>query len=204
MIPAKVQAQLKAASLAVPSPFKRFSSRICGDHWDGFIEEWAAVCYAFVAEAFGPYATEPASTILPLSDPAHSAGANASFELGSGQVRLSPSVVRGKPGITLEKLTHEFVHGALAAFPEGDPFYEEGFVDYSVWVAAHAPIWGAYRRPMIDAAAFNIACRRDRALKDLSDYDRKRWAGGLFCSTMHGPWIIAKLKMRKIEGNLQW
>ena len=204
MIPAKVQAQLKAASLAAPYASKRFSSRICGDAWDGFIEEWAGVCYAFVAEAFGPYATEPASTILPLSDPAHSAGANASFELGSGQVRLSPSVVRGKAGITLEKLTHEFIHGALSAFPEGDPFYEEGFVDYSVWVAAHAPIWGAYRAPMIAAAAFNIACRRDRALKDLSDYDRKRWAGGLFCSTMHGPWIIAKLKMRKLEGNLQW
>lgn len=203
MFPAQVQAQLRKAS-GVLFPSKRFSSEICEDDWDQFIEQWAPVCYAFVAEALGPYATEPASVILPLSDASHSAGANASFEIRSGQVRLSPSIVRGKPGITLEKLTHEFTHGALAGFPEGDPFYEEGFVDYSVWTLAHAPIWGVHRNAMIDAAAFNIQCRRDRALRDLSDYDRKRWAGGFFCSTMHGPWIIAKLKMRKLEGNLQW
>ena len=208
MIPPEVHTQLRTAShrsrAASKRASKRFSSRICGDDWDGFIEQWAPVCYGFVREALGPYATDPLPTILPLNDAAHSAGANASFEILSGQVRLSPSVVRGKPGITLEKLTHEFTHGALAAFPEGDPFYEEGFVDYSVWVMAHAPVWGMYRQSMIDAAAFNIQCRRDRALRDLSDYDRKRWAGGLFCSTMHGPWIVAKLRMRKAEGNLQW
>jgi hypothetical protein len=203
MIPADVHTQLKTASRKIRAS-KAFFCEICGDDWDRFIETWAPVCYAFVQEALGGYATDPHSVILPLSDPSHSAGANASFELGSGQVRLSPSVVRGKPGITLEKLTHEFTHGALAAFPEGDPFYEEGYVDYSVWVMAHAPIWGIYRQSMIDAAAFNIKCRRDRALRDLSDYDRKRWAGGLFCSTMHGPWIVSKLKMRKAEGNLQW
>lgn len=204
MIPAKVQAQLKTASRAASYPSPPFSSNVCGDDWDRFIEKWAPVCHAFVAEALGPYATEPARVILPLSDPAHSAGANASFELGSGQVRLVPSIVRGKAGITLEKLTHEFLHGSLAGFPEGDMFYEEGFVDYSVWILAHAPIWAEHQKAMIDAAAFNIVCRRERALKDLSDYDRKRWAGGLFCSTMHGPWIISKLKMRKLEGNLQW
>lgn len=204
MLPDVVQTQLRTASHGVRAT-RQFTSHVCGgDHWDGFIEHWASVCYGFVLEALGPYATEPGSTILPLSDPLHSAGANASFEIHSGQVRLSPSVVRGKPGITLEKLTHEFIHGSLAAFPEGDPFYEEGFVDYSVWVMAHAPVWGVYRRPMIEAAAFNIKCRRDRALRDLSDYDRKRWAGGLFCSTMHGPWIIAKLRTRKAEGDLRW
>lgn len=204
MIPPKVQALLKTASSSVRAS-RQFSSNICGDEWDGFISHWASICYGFVQEALGPYATEPLPVILPLSDPSHSAGANASFEPGSGQVRLSPSVVRGKPGITLEKLTHEFTHGALADFPDGDDvFYTEGFVDYSVWVMAHAPVWGAFRQPMIDAAAFNIKCRRDRAMRDLSDYDRKRWAGGLFCSTMHGPWIIAKLKMRKAEGELRW
>jgi hypothetical protein len=177
---------------------------VCGTEWDGFIEKWAAVCYGFVAEALGPYATEPLPTILTIHDGAHSGGANASFEPGSGQVRLSPSIVEGKPGTTLEKLTHELTHASLSAFPEGDPFYEESYVDYGVWVMAHAPIWGMYRQDMIDAAAFNIACRRDRAMRDLSDYDRKRWAGGLFCSAMHGPWIIAKLRMRKLVGNLQW
>jgi|SRR5688572_1171005 len=203
MIPADVHAQLRTASRRVRA-FKQFSCSICGDPWDQFIEHWAPVCHAFVQEALGPYATEPLPVILPLSDAAHSAGANASFESGTGQVRLSASVVRGKPGITLEKLTHEFTHGALDAFPDGDMFYVEGYVDYSVWVMAHAPMWGMYRQSMIEAAAFNIKCRRDRALRDLSDYDRKRWAGGLFCSTMHGPWIISKLRMRKAEGNLQW
>jgi hypothetical protein len=177
---------------------------VCGTDWDRFIENWASVCCAFVAEALGPYAREPLPTILTISDGAHSGGANASFEPGSGQIRLSPSIVEGKPGITLEKLTHELTHAALNDFPEGDPFYEEGFVDYSVWVMAHAPIWGVYGRPMIEAAAFNIKCRRDRALRDLSDYDRKRWAGGLFCSLMHGPWIISKLKLRKAEGDPRW
>lgn len=183
---------------------KQFTCNICGNEWDRFIEKWASVCHAFVHEALGGYHTEPQSEILAVSEAAHSAGANASFELYSGQVRLCPSVVEHQPGITLEKLTHEFTHGALAGFPEGDPFYEEGVVDYSVWVMAHAPVWNPWRRQMIDAAAFNIKCRRDRALRDLSDYDRKRWAGGLYCSTMHGPWIISKLKMRKAEGDLRW
>lgn len=169
-----------------------------------FIEQWAPVCYSFVAQALGPYAVEPLPTILPLHDGAHSGGANASFQPDNGQIRLSPSVVDGKPGITLEKLTHELTHAALAAFPEGDSFYEEGFVDYSVWVMAHAPTWGRYRDDMVAAANFNIECRRDRALKDLSDYDRKRWAGGLFCSLTHGPWILSRLKLRKAEGNLTW
>jgi len=208
VIPAKVQAQLKAASNAV---FRRrtalasgFTSHVCRTPWDDFIQKWAPVCYAFVAEALGPYAVEPLRTILTISDGAHSGGANASFEPGTGQIRLCPSIVEGKPGITLEKLTHELMHASLNDFPAGDPFYEESVVDYGTWTLAHAPIWGMYRESMIKAAAFNIACRRDRAMRDLSDYDRKRWAGGVFCSAMHGPWIIAKLKMRKQEGNYQW
>lgn len=181
-----------------------FRSAVCANDWDGFIERWAPVCYAFIEEALGPYGIEPVRTLLPLSDASHSAGANASFEPGTGQIRLCPSVVQGKPGITLEKLTHELMHASLNDFPAGDPFYEESVVDYSVWCCAHAPIWGMYRQDMIDAAAFNIACRRDRAMRDLSDYDRKRWAGGVFCSAMHGPWIVSKLKMRKLEGDLRW
>lgn len=207
MVPKAVQASLRTATEASRSASysPRFVSQVCGTAWDGFIERWAPACYAFVAEALGSYAREPRPTILPLSDGAHSGGANASFEPGSGQIRLSPSIVDGKPGITLEKLTHELTHASLNDFPdEEDCFYTEGYVDYSVWVMAHAPIWGLYRQSMIDAAAFNIKCRRDRALRDLSDYDRKRWAGGLFCSTMHGPWIVSKLKMRKAEGDLRW
>lgn len=206
-IPADVDRVLRKASVfssrtAAAQP--KFTTQICSPEWNRFIEEWAPRCYAFVAQALGPYAQEPRFEILPIHDGAHSAGVNASFQPDNGQIRLVPSVVEGKPGTTLEKLTHELVHASLAAFPEGDPFYEEGYVDYSVWVMAHAPIWGVHRDAMVDAAAFNIACRRDRALLDLSDYDRKRWAGGVFCQFMHGPWIVTKLNMRKRDGNLTW
>lgn len=207
MLPSSVQKSLadvssfarRTASFGAP-----FTSKVCENEWDGFIEKWATVCYAFVAEALGPYAREPLRTILTISDGAHSGGANASFEPNTGQIRLSPSVVQGKPGITLEKLTHELMHASLNDFPAGDPFYEESVCDYGTWVMAHAPIWGIHQKAMIEAASFNIKCRRDRALRDLSDYDRKRWAGGLYCSTMHGPWIVAKLKARKLEGDLRW
>lgn len=204
-IPAEVTGQLRtAARQTKTAATKQFVCNICGNEWDRFIEKWAGVAYHFVSIALGGYHTEPLPEILPLTAPDHSAGANASFNVVTGQVMLCPSVVEHKPGITLEKLTHEFTHGALAGFPEGDPFYEEGFVDYSVWVMAHAPVWNPWGKAMVEAAAFNIKCRQDRALRDTCDYDRKRWAGGIFCSTMHGPWIISRLKMRKMEGDLRW
>lgn len=203
-IPDEVQEQLRTASVA-KTAFKLFTCNICDDpEWNRFIEAWAPKIYVFVAQALGPYQQEPMSEILAISDGAHTGGANASFQLDNGQVRLSPSIVQGHPGITLEKITHEFMHASLAAFPEGDPFYEEGFVDYSVWVMAHAPAFEPFRKEMVEAAAFNIECRRDRAMRDLSDYDRKRWAGGLFCSLHHGPWIVPKLKIRKSEGEFRW
>jgi hypothetical protein len=206
-IPSDVEHMLRRASAfssrtAFAAP--KFTSTACGTSWDRFIETWAPRCYSFVANALGPYQQEPKGQILGIEDGLHSAGVNASFQPDNGQIRLVGSVVQGRAGTTLEKLTHELVHASLANFPEGDPFYEEGFVDYSVWVMAHAPIWGEHRQEMIEAAAFNIACRRDRALKDTSDYDRKRWAGGVFCSFAHGPWIIARLRTRKTEGNLSW
>lgn len=207
VFPADVTHMLRkasASSVKTAAQAPGFTSRICGTAWDTFIETWAPRCYNFVAQALGPYAKEPMPEILSIPDGAHSGGANASFQPDNGQIRLSPSIVEGKPGITLEKLTHELTHASLAAFPEGDPFYEEGFVDYSVWVMAHAPVWGEYQDDMIRAAAFNIECRRDRALRDTSDYDRKRWAGGLFCSLMHGPWIVSRLKLRKANGELSW
>lgn len=203
-IPSDVLGQLKTASTVKTAGLPKFTTTICGNEWDRFIEMWASVCYGFVVNALGPYAVEPMKEILGIPDGAHSGGANASFQLDNGQIRLSPSVVQDKPGITLEKLTHELTHASLANFPEGDEFYEEGVVDYSVWVMAHAPIWGEYREDMVSAAAFNIACRRDRAMRDTSDYDRKRWAGGLFCSLVHGPWIVARLKLRKADGNYSW
>lgn len=203
-LPDEVAQLFEEASRRRKTASGMFRSNICGNEWDRFIEQWAGSCYAFVAHALGPYAVEPLPDILPLEDGSHCSGANASFEPSSGQIRLSPSVVMGKPGITLEKITHELVHASLAAFPEGDPFYEEGFVDYSVWVMAHAPAWGVYGKAMVEAANFNIKCRRERAMKTQTDYDAKRWAGGLYAATVFGPWIVTKLRARKLEGDLRW
>jgi hypothetical protein len=129
---------------------------------------------------------------------------NASFDLMSGQIRLGTHMV-DQPGATLEKLTHEMLHGALSQFPnDDDGYYTEGYVDYSTWVLAHAPIWGEHRDAMIQAAADNIRNRRERALKTGNDYDRKRWSGGLFAMTAFGPYIISMLRQRKAEGNFTW
>ena len=171
--------------------------------WNAFTEAWAPRIYGFLLEALGPMGKEPLPTILPMPAGHHIAWATASFEPGSGQIRLSDSI-EGKPGQTLEKLTHEMTHASLADFPEGDSFYEEGFVDYSVWVMAHAPVWGEHRQAMIDAAAYNISQRLDRATKQLSDWDVKRWAGGMYANVAHGPFIVSRLKARKAEGLLAW
>lgn len=198
------QTSLRAKTASWKAGSVQFVSQVCGNDWDRFIETWASISYAFVAEALGPYQMQPLLTILPMSDAAHSAGANASFEPGTGQIRLHPSVVQGRAGTTLEKVTHELVHASLASFPEGDPFYEEGTVDYSVWVMAHAPVWGEHRAEMIEAANYNIKCRRERAMKTQTDYDRKRWAGGMHASAAFGPWIIARLRQKKMEGDFTW
>jgi len=208
-MPTEVQKLLEDSSRTArtASVGPTFTCDICNSPWDRFIEQWAGRCYTFLTQALGQFHKEPLPNILPLSDGAHSSGANASFEPASGQIRLSPSIVEGKPGITLEKVLHELTHASLADFPEGlgnDPFFEEGYVDYSVWVMAHAPVWGTYRKAMIDAAAYNIKCRRDRAMRGLSEYDAKRWAGGLYAAQAYGPWIVTKLAFRKREGNLTW
>lgn len=201
-LPEPVTAFLKKATDDVTNS-KAFTCQIFGSEWDDFVELWMPRIYDFIGHALGPYGKEPKTTILKMPDGQHSAGATASFDPGSGQIRLAGSV-EGKAGQTLEKLVHEMTHASLALFPEGDPFYEEGFVDYSVWVMAHAPLWKPHREEMIEAAAFNIATRRDRAMLDQSDWDRKRWAGGLFASLSRGPFIVANLRHRKMEGNLAW
>lgn len=182
---------------------KRFVCKVFkSPEWNQFTEEWASRAYVFVGNAFAGFQTEPQVEILPMHDGAHSGGANASFNLDSGQITLS-SVMEGDPGVTLEKITHELTHGALASFPE-DTFYDEGYVDYSVWVMAHAPAWDPFREQMITAAAHNIELRRDRALKAGSDWDRKRWAGGMHANFAYGPNVIPRLRQKKAEGDFTW
>lgn len=201
VFPPEVQQMLRQASEKTSN--QRFVCRVFDYEWNQFVEMWAPRILAFVEDALGPYGTTPRTTILPIADGFHIAGANASFDLRSGQISLATSLA-GNPGVILEKLTHEMVHGSLANFPEGDPFYEEGVVDYSTWVMAHAPCWEPHREAMIKAAADNIRNRRERALSTGTDYDRKRWAGGLHASLAHGPYIVAALRMKKQEGNLTW
>ena len=202
-IPGSVQRYLRTASLKTASQ-RVFQCEVFDDPaWNQFVEQWAPVVHSFVESALGPYGVEPGEVIKPLGDGEHAAWATASFDPGSGQVRIS-HIVQGNAGQTLEKLCHEFTHGSLAHFPEGDPFYEEGFVDYSVWVMAHAPIWGEHREVMIHAAEYNIAQRKARAMRDLSDWDRKRWAGGVFAMYSRGPFIVSSLRAKKREEDFSW
>lgn len=182
-----------------------FISKVFGgsSEWDRFLEGWGPKIYRFVEACLGPYGVEPMPVLLPLSNPVHLAGANASFDLESGQIEICPSA-EGNQGRLLEKLTHEMVHGAVARFPQGDPFYDEGGVDYAVHLMAHAPYWGEHQEAMLREANYNIAMRRERAMQGLSDYDAKRWAGGVFAMTVHGPMWLYKLRMRKAEGNFTW
>jgi hypothetical protein len=183
----------------------RFESIVFGGHdlWDRFIEMWTVVIYDVVAEALGEYGTEPGSLIIPMSEGFHLSGATASFNMGTGQVTLSPSV-HGSAGTILEKLTHEFIHGSLSQFPEGDPFYEEGQVDYATFLLAHCPVWGVHREAMIEAAKFNIDKRFTRAQQTDTDYDRKRWSGGMYARLVYGKNLIGRLRMKKMEGDFTW
>lgn len=202
MLPKTAQAELDAASKNIKVA-KSFECLVFNSGWDQFVESWMPRLYGFVANALGPYGREPLPSILPLSEGAHMSGATASFHLGTGQISLCKSV-EGNSGQTLEKLTHELVHGALALFPQDDVFYDEGFVDYSTWVLAHAPVYETLSGATVAAAAFNIRNRRERAMKNLSDYDRKRWAGGIFANFALGPMILHRLRMKKAEGDFTW
>lgn len=193
---------LKVASLKAQST-KTFTSQVFGTETDLFLEEWASKIYGYLVEALGPFGTEPLETIIPMSEGMHMSGATASFDMQSGQISLCSST-EGNPGQILEKITHELVHGSYSQFPSNDVFYDEGAVDFSTWILVHAPIYGIYRQQAIDAAAFNIKMRRERAMKNSSDYDRKRWAGGVFYSMFLGPMLIHRMKMKKAEGDFTW
>ena len=193
---------LRRASAA--QPYREFTCTVFAPHWNAFVEEWAPKIHAFVEEALGPYGTQPKREIKALSEGHHMACANASFDLVSGQICLGTHLA-DQPGVTIEKLLHEHLHASTSQWPMGDPFYDEGVsADYPTWVLAHAPIWEPYRNEVIKAAADNIRNRRERALKTGTDYDRKRWAGGLYAMTAYGPYIISMFRTRKAEGNFTW
>lgn len=199
----KVAKEFLAISSSNVKTSRSFKCIAFNSEWDQFVEKWMPVLHAFVAEVLGPYGREPLPTVQQLSDGAHMSGATASFNMGTGQIEICQSV-EGNPGQTLEKLTHELIHGSLSQFPSVDAFYDEGFVDYSTWVLCHAPIYGELRDQAVAAAAFNISMRRERAFKAQTDYDRKRWAGGVFANFALGPMLVHRLRMKKAEGDFTW
>lgn len=201
-LPHKAAQYLRTASLRA-RPAKEFKSLVFNSESDQFVEEWASKIHSYLIEALGPFGREPLPTILPMSYGTHMSGGTASFDLGSGQITLCSSV-EGNPGQILEKLTHEMVHGQYAQWPSDDAFYDEGAVDYSTWVLVHAPIYEPYRQQAIDAASYNIQMRRERAMRSLSDYDRKRWAGGVFAMMAYGPMVLHRMRMKKAEGDYTW
>lgn len=203
MIDSQVLEYLQTASKTYKraSVTPAFRCDIFSPKWNAFVEAWAPKIYYFVENALGPYGVRPLEDIQAIDPGTHLSGANASFDLDIGRIRLSIPL-EGNGNTTLEKLCHEMVHASLAKFPQEDPFYDEGYVDYSVWVLGHAPIWEPF--DFIGAAQTNINIREQRALLDRTDYDRKRWAGGLFAAKAIGPFILATLKMKKAEGDYKW
>lgn len=202
--PPEITALLRNASVAADRASVTFTCQAFQDpEWNRFTSEWADRAYHFVGHAFAGFQREPLRRIIAMHDGLHAGGANASFDPATGQITLN-SVIQGQPGVTLEKITHELTHAALASFPDDNGFHTEGYVDYSVWVMAHAPVWEPYRAAMIKAADFNIEVRRDRALKGGSDWDKQRWAGGLYAHLAFGPYVIPRLRQKKVESNYTW
>lgn len=181
-----------------------FTSSVCGSQWDLFIASWMNKSYIFVEQSLGAYQKQPKKHVLPLHDSKYTSGVNACYNPSDGQIRLSRLAVEGESGVTLEKITHELIHASLSDFPEGDPFYEEGAVDYMVLVMAHSPFWEPYRSAMVTAARRNLELRRDRALKTRTDYTAKRWYGACFMAETYGPWIVERFREKKLTGELVW
>jgi len=200
--PQNVQQMLHQASAL--STRRQFVCTALNPEFNDFVELWAPRIYAFVLNALGPYGKEPLPEIKKMADGYHIAGATASFDPATGQINLATSVI-GNHGRILEKLTHEITHASLAEFPEDDDgFYTEGYVDYSIWVMAHAPLWTPYREVMIKEATYNILTRKERAIRGGTNWDKKRYAGGLFASQAYGPYMVARLKQKKLEGDFTW
>ena len=172
--------------------------------WCTFVQDWASRIHPFVETLFGPYGTEPHTVIEALPVSAKAIGASASFDMSSGQITLCPSM-EGDPGRTLEKLTHELLHGSFSDFPSVDPFYDEGFVDYTTLLLSSAPIYRDLGPAMQKSALGNIERRRQKGLAaGSSDYDRKRAMGAIFAKMAYGTQVVAHLRTQKMNRTFQW
>jgi len=181
----------------------KFRSHVFGNDWDAWVELWAPKVYGFVRSSLGEYGTEPLPDILPMADADHAAGANASFNMATGQITLHPYMSHD-PGTTLEKLTHEMVHGSLSKFPDSGEFFDEGVVDHSVLVLSKSTYWGEHQPAMERAAQYNLTMRCTRAYSTRTEYDRQRWMGGICSQYMYGDSVVAAFRQKKLSGDFSW
>jgi hypothetical protein len=183
----------------------RWTCKVFQPEWNSFVEEWAGKVFPYLEEVLGPYGTKPMTTILPLDvESPGSVPPSASFNLLSGQIQLHPSM-EGDAGRTLEKLTHEMVHGSLALFPSNDEFYDEGYVDYSTLLLSDAPLYGKLGSAMKASAQGNIQRRvRQGFAVGANRYDQRRARGSIFAKMTHGDGLLSYLKSQKLNGSYQW
>lgn len=181
----------------------RFKSIAFDSHWDGVVERFAPICADIVVDRLGDWGTIPLEIIEPLENHLHTKlGVNASFDLLSGQISLHP-YMDGDLGTTLEKLTHEMVHGALSQFPQEDEFYDEGYVDYSVLILSRTGLYREFGKSMERAARYNLSHRAQLA-KGEDTYHHRRWAGARHAHHRYGDQILNVLKDKKTDRDFNW
>lgn len=173
--------------------------------WNLFVESWAAKIHPMLLDVLGPYGTEPHPHILPLNVMALGKVApSASFDMDSGQIQLTPAM-EGDAGRTLEKLTHEMVHGSLANFPSEDEFFDEGFVDFSVLLLSEQPVYGDLGPLMKRSAQQNLARRIKMGMApNATRYDFRRASGAIHAKLTYGHGLIEHLRNQKLNQTFEW
>jgi hypothetical protein len=173
--------------------------------WNAFVVHWAGKIKPFLELVLGPYGTEPASRILPLrAIVVGNVAPSASFDMVTGQIELTPSM-EGDPGRTLEKLTHEMLHGSLSRFPSDDEFYDEGFVDLSTLLLSQASIYGELGPLMEKSARGNLVRRIKSGMQpNANPYDRRRACGAIHAKLTYGAGLIQHLRTQKMNGTFEW
>lgn len=196
---------LSKASAATPKvPWVAYCT-VFSPTWNAFVIEWAGKIKPFIEEALGPYGTEPLPHILPLgSYNVGKVAPSASFDMGTGQIELTHEM-EGDAGRTLEKLTHEMIHGSLSLFPSDDEFYDEGFVDFSTLLLSSAPIYGDLGILMRRSAQQNLARRVKMGLvPNATRYDFRRASGAIHAKLTYGSGLIEHLRDQKMNETFEW
>lgn len=197
-------ALLERASSTPLTPWEAHC-QVFSPEWNSFVVKWAGKIKPFLEEVLGPYGTEPLPHILPLNVMAiGKVPPSASFDMSTGQIQLT-AAMEGDPGRTLEKLTHEMVHGSLSQFPSEDEFYDEGFVDYSTLLLSAAPIYGPFGPAMAKSAQGNLFRRIKQGKQaDATIYDQRRASGSIHAKLTYGQGLLEHLRNQKLARTYEW